>query len=231
MSSRVGLSMDDYIENIMIKLGSPIVDIESKDQVEEIVKIAFEELKSYISDTETLTLPYSKVIDVSEYSINNVVYLMRSKNVSGPGGFQDIMYIYSRANAFGTSYTLADYSRTLLAQQNRNALATDLDFHFDKRENKLYVYAQQPVPTYITLVYTRDYEDVSDIIEPYWQNMLKRLSLAMTKEVLGRIRGKYTLNSATYNLDSDKLLAEAQAELTEIRTYLNNNSDLLLPID
>lgn len=229
--TRIGLSMDDYCENILTKLGSPILDIEAKDQVEQVVKMAFEEIKSYIADTETLTLPYSKVIDVSDHKINNVVYLMRSKNVSGPGGFQDIMYIYSRTAAFGTSYSLADYSRTLLAQQNRNALATDLDFHFDKRENKLYIYAQQPVPTYVTLVYTRDYEDVSEIIEPYWQNMLKRLSLAMMKEVLGRIRGKYNLNSATYSLDADKLLAESQAELTEIRTYLNNNSDLLLPID
>lgn len=231
MSTRVGLTLDKYVEDILIKLGSPILNIEAHDQVEDVVKMAFEELKSYIADTETLTLPYSQVIDVSDYNIHNVVYLMRGKNVSGPGGFQDIMYIYSRAAAFGTSYSLADYSRTLLAQQNRNALATDLDFHFDKRENKLYIYAQQPVPTYVTLVYTRDYNDVSEIIEPYWQNMLKRLSLAMMKEVLGRIRGKYTLNSATYNLDADKLLAESQAELAEIRTYLNNNSDLLLPID
>lgn len=229
--ARTGLTLDNYAEDMLLKLGSPILDIESKHQAEEVVEMAFNELKSYIADTETLTLPYSQVIDVSEYKINNVVYLMRGKNVSGPGGFQDIMYIYSRTAAFGTSYSLADYSRTLLAQQNRNALATDLDFHFDKRENKLYVYAQQPIPTHVTLVYTRDYEDVSEIIEPYWQNMLKRLSLAMMKEVLGRIRGKYNLNSATYSLDADKLLAESQAELAEIRTYLNNNSDLLLPID
>lgn len=229
--SRVGLSRDDYVHDMMTKLGSPILNIEAEPEAGHVVDMAFNELKSYITDAETITIPYSNVIDVSEYNINNVVYIMRGKNVSGPGGFQDIMYIYSRAAAFGTTYTLADYARTLLAQQNRNALATDLDFNFDKRNNKLYVYAQQPLPTYITLVYTRDYTDVSEIIEPYWQNLLKRLSLALMKEVLGRIRGKYNLNSATYNLDSDKLLSEAQAELNEIRTYLNNNSDLLLPID
>lgn len=229
--SRVGLSKGEYIKDVLMKLGDPILNIEAKDSVSDIIDSAFNELKSYITDAETITLPYAKVIDVAPYKINNIVYLMRSKNISGPGGFQDIMYVYSRASAFGTSYTMSDYARTLMAQRNRNDLSTDLDFHFDKREDKLYVYAQQPFPTEITLVYTRDYEDVEEIIEPYWQNILKRLSLALMKEMLGRIRGKYTLNSATYNLDSDKLLSESQAELTEIRTYLNNNNDLLLPID
>lgn len=227
---RKGLSLEEYARYVCRQLGSDIVTIEIEGQVQEIVTDAFNELKHYITDVDTMTLPFSNKIDLSGKKVSNVVYIMRGRNTNGPGGFQDVMYIYSRQSALNT-YTLTDYARSLMANQNKAALATDLDFHYDKREEMLYVYANQALPTTITIVYTPDYESVEDIIEPFWQNLLKRLSLAMTKEVLGRIRGKYTLNSATYNLDADKLLAEAQAELAEIRAYLNDNSDMLLPID
>lgn len=229
--SRVGLARDDYIKYILLQLGSSVLEIEASEDVGNVVDIAFTELKGYITDAETITIPYSNVIDVSDLNINNIIYIMRDRNATSPGGLQDIMYIYSRLGSLGSKYTMSDYARSMLVQANKSAISTDLDFNFDKRNDKLYVYAQQPYPNNITLVYTREYTNVSEIIEPYWQNLLKRLSLALMKEVLGRIRGKYTLNSATYSLDADKLLAEAQAELTEIRTYLNNNSDMLLPID
>jgi len=61
--------------------------------------------------------------------------------------------------------------------------------------------------------------------------LLKRLALAYTKEVLGRIRSKYKLNSSTYSLDGDTLLSEASNELSAIREYLDKNSDMVLPID
>lgn len=227
---RKGLSLEEYVRYVNVQLGSPTITVEIEDQVHEVVKYAFDELKHYITDVSTMTLPFSNKIDLSGKKVSSIVYIMRGKNTNGPGGFQDVMYIYSRQSALNT-YTLTDYARSLMANQNKAALATDLDFHYDKREEMLYVYANQALPTTITIVYIPEYESVEDIIEPFWQNLLKRLSLAMTKEILGRIRGKYTLNSATYNLDADKMLAEAQTELAEIRAYLNENSDMLLPID
>ena len=225
-----GLSIQDYVDYITLQLGSSVVTVEIEEDIPKVVNMAFQELRHYITDVRTMTIPYSNKIDLKGKKVANVVYIMRGKNTNGPGGFQDVMYIYSRMSALNT-YTLTDYARALMANQNKAALATDLDFHYDKVEETLYVYAWQAIPTTITLVYTPEYETVEEIIEPFWQNLLKRLSLAMTKEILGRIRGKYTLNSATYNLDSDRLLAEAQQELAEIRNYLNENSDMLLPID
>lgn len=225
-----GLTLKNYTDDVLLQLGSSVVTVEIEDDVPRIVELAFNELKNYITDIETMTLPYSNVIDLTDKKVANVIYVMRGHNNSGPGGFQDVMYIYSRQSALNT-YTLTDYARALLAQQNKNTLATDLDFHYDKRNEKLYLYAQQALPTTVTLAYTPEYESVEEIIEPHWQNLLKRLSVAMTKEVLGRVRGKYTLNSATYNLDADTLLSEAQAELTAIRDYLHANSDMLLPMD
>lgn len=177
-----------------------------------------------------MTVPYSTVIDLTDKKVANVIYIMRGHNTSGPGGFQDIMYIYSRQSALNT-YTLTDYARYLLAQQNKSALATDLDFHFDKANEKLYVYAQQALPTTVTLVYTPDYPSVDEITEPFWQDLIRRLALALTKEAIGRVRSKYDLSSSTYKLDGNTLLQEAKAEQEEIRAYLVGNSDMLLPID
>ena len=225
-----GLSLKNYVDDVLLQLGSSVVTVEIEEDVPRIVELAFNELKNYITDIETMTLPYAQTISLEGKNVSNVIYVIRGHNNSGPGGFQDIMYIYSRQSALNT-YTLTDYARALLAQQNKNALATDMDFYYDKRNEMLYLYAQQALPSTITLAYTMEYDNVEQIIEPHWQNLLKRLSVAMTKEVLGRVRGKYTLNSATYNLDADTLLSEAQSELTTIREYLHSNSDMLLPMD
>ena len=211
-------------------MGSSIVNVELADDVPFFVDSAFLEIKNNITDVKTMTVPYAPVIDLAGLKVANVVYLMRGHNTSGPGGFQDVMYIYSRQSALNT-YTLTDYARYLLAQQNKSTLATDLDFNFDKSNEKLYVYCQQALPTTITLVYTPDYESVDEITEPFWQNLIRRLALALTKEAVGRVRSKYDLGSSTYKLDGEKLLAESQAEMQQIREYLNSNSDMLLPID
>lgn len=228
-----GLSKQTYINNIKLQLGAPIVDIELENYLGDIVDMAFMELKGYISDSETMTVPYQQVIDLKGKKVGHIAYLMRGQQNVSVSGLQDMMYIYTARSRAGVnnSFTLSDYARALMVQQNKNALATDLDFMYDKKEEKLYVYCQKVVPSTITLVYTPDYEDVSELYEPFWQNLLKRLSLALTKEALGRVRGKFTLASATYNLDADRLLAESQTELSEIRAYLNSNKDFILPID
>jgi hypothetical protein len=176
-----------------------------------------------------MTLPYAKKIDLSGKNVANVIYIMRSRSVVGQNGL-NMMYVYSRHRHIG-SYSISDYINSMVAQQNKNMIATDLDFHFDKREQQLYVFAHHMHPSSITIAYTKDYQNTEEIIEPFWQSLLRRLALALTKETLGRIRGKYSLSTATYNLDSNQLLNEAQAELAEIREYLNSNSDMLLPID
>ena len=82
------------------------------------------------------------------------------------------------------------------------------------------------MPTSITIQYIPEFKDVSEIYTPYWISYLKRLSVAYAKECEGRIRSKYTLNSGTYNLDGNTLLQEAQSELQQIRTELNENINL-----
>ena len=230
------MTICDYKDDILLQLGYPVLEIEIEENIERVIDMAFRELKHYITDTRTATIPYMNKIHIDDKfnhgkdKINTVVYIMRSNSPNRIGDFQDIMYLVSRQDSL-QYLSLTDYSRAMLTQQAKNTLATNLDFYWDKINSDLYVYANYPKPDFISVVYIPEYEKVEDIVEPFWQNLLRRLALALTKEVLGRIRGKYKLNSATYELDAYQLLSEAREELSEIRGFLNDNSDMMLPID
>ena len=232
-SSRKGLNIEDYVKWIRLQLGGTVLQLECEEQLPEIVEMSFNELRNYITDINYLTLPYNNVIDLTGMKVAIVHYIMRSNSqVSGLSQLQDAMYLYINQSNWAMQNDYVDrVANALLIAQNKSALSTDLDFNYDKQHNKLYVYAQQLRPDAITIAYTPEYNNVEDIYEPYWQNLLRRLAIAHTKEILGRIRSKYTANSSTYQLDGDKLISEAQQELADIRAQLDANSDLLFPMD
>ena len=85
--------------------------------------------------------------------------------------------------------------------------------------------------TKATIQYLPDYKDVEEITEVFWMDIILRLATAYAKQVLGRIRSKYTLNSSAYSLDGEAMLSEANTEIQEIRQFLLSNQDLAFPID
>lgn len=230
---RTGLHIDDYVKWIKLQLGGTILKLECEEQLPEIVAMAFQELKNSITDIDTLTLPFQQCIDLSKYNVAAVHYIMRgATNNMGLSQLQDAMYLYINQSNWSLQSDYADrVANAMLIAQNKSMLSTDLDFTYDKRYYKLYIHAQQLRPTAVTIAYTREYNAVEDIIEPFWQQLLRRLATALTKEILGRIRSKYTPTNGTYELDGATLLSEAQSELSDIRAFLDANSDVLFPMD
>lgn len=230
---RVGLKIDDYVKWIKLQLGGTVVALECEEQIPEIVDMSFLELRNFITDIDTLTLPFQNCIDLSKYKVSSVHYVMRgSNNANGLRQLQDAMYLYINQSNWAMHSDYADrIANAMMISQNKSMISTDLDFHFDKRYNTLYVHAQQLTPSAITIAYTPEYEAVEDIYEPFWQDKLRRLALAHTKEILGRIRSKYAPTNATYQLDGATLLQEAQSELSDIRAFLDANGDTLFPMD
>jgi hypothetical protein len=210
-----------------------VLKLECESELPEIVEMAFLEIRNAITDIDLLTLPFSTVIDVSGYDISSVHYVMRgSSNSMGLTQLQDAMYLYINQSNWALQSDYVDrVANAMLIQQNKNMLSTDLDFMYDKRQEKLYIHTQQLKPRTVTIAYSRELKAVSDIYEPFWQEKLRRLALALTKEILGRIRSKYVSNTSTYQLDGNTLLSEAQAELSDIRAFLDANSDVLFPMD
>lgn len=227
------MTRDEYIEDVKLSLGAPVVEVEVEAQIGKLVDKAFREVSRYINETRFITVPYSTCIDVKPYEIDTVVQIFRTRNPSRVGDFTDIYSLASvnQANSSSVNLLMSDYLyRTQLAQL-KSTISTDLDFTFDKKEQKLYVNSYYPRPTSITLVYVPVFKDVSDVTEMFWINYIQRLSLAFTKESLGRVRGKYELSSSLYKLDGDALLSEGISERDTIRQELNERSDLVYPID
>lgn len=228
-------TMKSYVDYVMKNLGNQILKIElSEAQVEEVVKMALGELTHYINDTKSITVPYNSVIDTSKWplKVSVVNYVMRGQSAINYIPVDAISSYYVNGARFGNGgLSLDQISTALQAQGNMNAISTDLDFRFEKDEQKLYVTCNAVKPKSLTIDYMPEYTCVDDIKESYWQNYLKRFSLAMTKVILGRIRSKYSLNSSQYSLDGDTMLSEGNSELQEIRSTLQNNNDSLFVID
>ena len=125
-------------------------------------------------------------------------------------------------------YNYLSYNSLL---QMRNTMSTDLAFRYDKYSNKLCINIATNMPTKITIEYVPRFDSVDDIVSDYWIDVLVRMSVAMAKIVVGRIRSRYTQSNALWQGDGAQLLNEGTAELSAIREHLENNTQLCFPID
>lgn len=221
-----GWELNEYVNYVKVQLGGSVLELAIEKDLPYIVKnIAFEDLKNYIKTIYTMTIPYSKVINLADKKVANVKYVLRNLNNSTTiTGMDTNLFIYQTQGQYGLNQFAKDtITYNMLINQIKNTISTDLDFNYDKLNEVLYVYAQNPIPAAITIGYTPEFEDVSEIYSPHWMSYLKRFSVAYAKEAEGRIRSKYSINSGTYQLDGNTLLSEAKQELDQIRNELNSD--------
>ena len=121
-------------------------------------------------------------------------------------------------------------SKEVLKGERKYYLA-DLSFRFDKDSSKLYINVSNGTPGKITIEYIPIIHSVEEIKSPYWIDMLMRLTVALTKVTVGRIRTRYTQSNALWQGDGDTILSEGRDELNNLREALLQNSELCYPID
>ena len=211
-----------YIEN---QLGGQVLDIElNPEQIKTIVEQAFEEIIHYMTDTYTVTVPYAQCIDLKKYNIDSIESVLRGSD-SVLTGIPFMIPAMNYMNVTGI-YNLDDYTNALQVKRNLNILSTDMDFVWDKPNRKLYLTANPNIPSYVTINFKPEYYSVEDIREQYWETQLRKLALGMVKVVIGRIRSKYTSRSSKFELDGATMLAEGNAEISEVRNRLDANKDI-----
>lgn len=239
----------DYREEIKLKLTGDLLESElDEDTLNKIIKSALRELQRYITSTKLITIPYKRCIDLSnpedtngeEISVNSVVMIYRTEDLTGvssSGSITDPMQVaaWQLVSGMGSLVNFQDaiwnYGAWSTLGQIRNTVSTDLAFRYDKSTDKLYINIASGTPETITVEYIPKIEDVSEITSDYWIDMLMRLSIALTKVTLGRIRTRYTQSNALWTQDGDTILAEGREELTSLREALLANSELCYPID
>jgi hypothetical protein len=211
-----------YIES---QLGGQVLDLELKpEDIRVIVEQAFEELVHYMTDTYTVTVPYANCIDLKKYNIDSVESVIRAQDsiLTGIPFALPAMDLY---NVTGM-YNIENYTNAMLIKRNLSLLSTDMDFVWDKPNRKLYINANPNKPAMVTINFKPEYYSVEDIRESHWETQLRKLALGMCKIILGRIRSKYTSNSAKFQLDGPTLLAEGNAEVQAVRQFLDENKDI-----
>lgn len=228
------MTREEYIEDIKISLGAPIVDVEIEEILGKLVDKAFREIRPTIEEIRYETVPYSPTgIDVRQYQIDTIIMVLRTQSPTRISSLTDV-FALSALNIGNNSpqgLLLSDYTARLQISQIKNTISTDRDWTYDSADEKLYINMNYPVPPQVTLVYLPKLKDVSDVRDDYWIKYIQRLSLAFAKESLGRVRGKYKLSSSLYDLDGDQLVAEGIAERDAVRQELKEDNDLAFPID
>ena len=237
------MNIQAYRDEIKFRLTGGIVAIELPDSsIDAAINASLREVQSYICSTRIVTIPYEKCIDVKDFKINSISRIYRVDGYSDGSdtvgsGPVDPMYAapWQLLSGTGTLYNFQDYVydfaswNTLL--QIRNTISTDLAYKYDQTDEKLYINVSSNIPRKITIEFVPRYEDVSEIKSDFWIDVLMRMAVAITKQTLGRIRSKYKQTNALWTLDGDQLLEEGNTELSELREYLQANTQLIYPID
>lgn len=232
------MKMQAYLDEIKLDITGGILELEIDDTVlKKIVNSAMRELQRYICSTKLITVPYEKCIDLTQYKVNAVARVYRANNeASNAANSTDLLQLgfYQLATG-GNMYNYNDfinrYASWNLIQQTVNTTSTDLAFYYEDSEKKLYVNTTMNKGANITIEYIPRYDKVEDITSDYWIDILMRLSKALTKTTVGRIRSRFTQANALWTQDGTELLQQGQAELAEIRQHLQNNTQLIYPLD
>lgn len=237
------MDMQGYIDEIKLKITGGILELEMDDStLERIVLAAFREIQRYISSTKMMTTSFSRCIDLSECNVSDVVAVYRTEgymegdNTShdewiDPMQLAQWQWLAGTGSLLNFNDYMLNYSSWNTLMQIRNSVSTDLAYRYDKSTERLYINTSYDNPEYITIEFIPRYNDVKEIVSDFWIDKLARLSVALTKVTLGRIRSRYTQSDSPWQQDGESLLEEGNAELQEIRDKLGANSQLSYPID
>lgn len=238
------MEMSEYIADLKLQLTGNLLELEIDDKtLEQVFNMALRELQRYINETKLVTVHYSSCIDLSELNCSTVTRIFRAASFNS-GTLQEQTGVSSAdpmwaqrwaiySNGYGM-YNMTDWLLNYMSyntiQQVSSTFRTDLAFTYDKQSEKLYVDMSSDNGD-LTIEYIPVFKDVSEIKSDYWQDMLKRLAVALTKQILGRIRSKYKSSNGLWEIDGSTILEEGNTELQTLRDELRTNSQITYTMD
>ena len=238
------MTMQEVIAEIKLELTGYILDVEIDDTtIESVVKKSMRELERYWDETTLVTIPFSSCIDLAnseldlKEKVSTIVKVYRTDAIGETANMGDPAYMqqWMLFSNGGTMYNLNDYILNFSAWNTllriKNTMSTDLSFIEDKHNNKLYINHYLDTPSRITVEYIPKLTDIEAIKSEYWIDILIKMSTAMTKIVLGRIRTRFTQSNPLWTQDGEKLLEEGNSERKELLEILRTNSNLIYDID
>ena len=236
------MNMQEIVQEVSFRLGIPSNTNVEDLQVEQAVLIAFRELKRYMKTPVDKTVPYQPRLDLVKLGIatKKVINVQAAyprigltMNSIDSGNVFQVAAAVNTYSAIGQTASInIDPIMTEMAMaQVRNTLTTDFQWRFDIDNQVIYCTHRDPMPTQVTITYTPDYNDVSEIQNDTWIDYLLRLAEAHMKKSLGRSRSKYRVEGSNVSNDGEILLQEANTELEAIRTELEARKPKLVVLN
>ena len=236
-----GMTLEEIYSQVGFMLGFTATENNEGIKISDAVDIAFRELKRYMRTSVDKTVPYNTRIDLKKYdiyptqilSVNpstpRIGFTMSSLNTGNV--FQLAASLNSGSMSTTTPLNLDPIMNELSLAQLRNTMSTDLQWRWDRLNEVLYVTHRDPIPTAVTIRYSPDFQDASEIADPAWQDYLIRMAIANMKIALGRARSKYTIEGSNVTLDGDTLLNEGNSELEAIRNEIDTNRSFMVIVN
>lgn len=206
----------DVRKYVKTQLGVSWVDVEAETKdINEMIKMALDKLAPYY-EGHRFVQASGKVIDLSNHHPLTIEKVYNTKD-------NQIATIQEYAFG-GTGVVLFDASlmQRIVSYQAFKMLWNELQYQ--KGMNYKLIG---------DTLYLDDYNDsvlidmlvrptvVSDVEEnSMYYSWVKEYVLALTKEMIGRIRGKFNVDGSPYSLDSAQLLAEAAQEKANLESQL-----------
>lgn len=220
------MTNQELIQKIRYRFGAPVVEVEATDpQLLSIIGDCIVDLQPYMTNTSFISVasPVEGPVDLSAYDVENIVNVYQAS--SAPSDILDSILPFNNnpiENRLRTTLDVNNLSVAYLRTQIANTIKNPISFKWIAP--KLYVDQGYPKSANITVEINKKISDVASITEDYWLSYMLRLSIARTKVLLGRIRGKYTMSNLPYQLDAPALLAEGTAEEKEILDEIKASS-------
>ena len=238
------MTIVDIIEEIKLELTGGVLELEIEDvTIELVIKKALRELQRYWDETSFLTIPYEQCIDLEKYQLDScsIVKVYRTTGMGNstdasnaltmdPLYAQQFMMFSNAGNMYNIQDYVMNYAAWNTLNQTRNTMSTDMAFREDKHNKKLYV-NDITAPKAITIEFIPKLDSVESIQSDYWQDILVKMCVGLTKITLGRIRTRFSQSNALWAQDGEKLLEEGNTELKDLREILRTNANLVYPID
>lgn len=207
------------INRIKLMLGSSVVKVEiSDDDIKQLINIALDTVAPYIVDYKYLTFPYSRTIDLSNKNVEEVLRVMPATDLGSS-------YSQEQGEEFTFDFTSWSYldrlDRTDKIQMLKRKIIPDIDipFEFDAESKCLMVKAGITVGR-ITIECIPEVLTVEDLRDKSTLKWVYLYTLALAKEVVGRIRSKAKSSNIPIELDGDTLLSEASTEKSSLEGSL-----------
>ncbi len=217
---------------ILGRLGFPVVRVELSDfQLKSVIDEAVTKLSNHAPMWATQLMSFKTVAGINQYELpryilDNLVYVVYKKDLLGIPGLgqsleQDYFLKYFQQNFLFNDFSIGEFNLLQISlEMMRKVLGQDGSF--DVLNNQyLQIY---PVPSTTDQTVIVQYRALdSNTIHPAYKVFIQRYALALAKQVLGQIRGKYkTLPGpgGGAQLNGDALLQQSEKELDLLEKQL-----------